>query len=223
MGPRMSDTTLSAEAFLFDMDGTLVDSTKVVERTWRRFAERHRIDVEPILAVAHGRPARDTVAAFAVEGMDVDAETERLQSEEVDDVEGITEIPGAADLLASLDPDRWAVVTSAGTELALRRLESVGLPPPRVLVSADDVTVGKPDPEGYRKAAERLGVDPVAGIVFEDAEVGLLAARACGATPVVVGDHVGPAAEGLLRVPDLRSVRVRTIGDTGKTDLVITH
>jgi sugar-phosphatase len=215
----MSDTRLSAGAVLFDMDGTLVDSTKIVERTWRGFADRHGIDPELVLAVAHGRPTRDTVAVFAVEGVDVAAETARIQAQEVDDIEGIVEIPGAADLLASLDPGRWAVVTSAGTELALRRMGGAGLPLPRVLVSADDVTAGKPDPEGYHRAAERLGVTPASAVVFEDTEAGLAAARGAGTTPVVVGDHVGPATEGLARVPDLRSVRARVLDGVIALDL----
>lgn len=215
----MNDTTLAAEAILFDMDGTLVDSTKVVERTWRRFADRHGLNAEAILAVSHGRPTRDTVAVFATEDMDVAAETELIQSEEVDDVEGITEVPGAVALLASLEPHRWAVVTSAGAELALRRMESVGLPLPRILISADDVAVGKPDPEGYRRAAELLGFDPADAIVFEDAEAGLVAAKASGATPVVVGTYAEAAAEGLLRVRDLRSVHVRITEGTMKVTI----
>ncbi|THV42242.1 HAD-IA family hydrolase [Glycomyces buryatensis] len=208
----MSDETLSAEVVLFDMDGTLVDSTKVVERTWRRFAERHGLDAESILAVSHGRPTAATVARFATQGMHVAAETAVLQAEELDDVDGIVEVPGARALLETLDPERWAVVTSADRELTKRRMGAAGLPMPRILVSADDVTVGKPDPQGYRSAAQILGVDPASAVVFEDAEAGLMAARASGAAPIVVGDYAGPAAEGLTRIPDLRPVRIQREG-----------
>jgi sugar-phosphatase len=204
-----TSTTLNPLALLFDMDGTLVDSTVVVERTWRRFARRHGLDAEEILATAHGRRTGETVARYAPPGTDAEAETARLVAEEVADVDGIVPVPGAADLLAALPPGTWAVVTSAGRELTHRRMAAAGLPVPEVLVSADDVTAGKPSPEGYLAAAAALGVDPARTAVFEDAEAGLRAARASGATPVVVGGHDGPAAEGLARVRDLREVTVR--------------
>jgi HAD superfamily hydrolase (TIGR01509 family) len=195
-------------ALLFDMDGTLVDSTAVVERTWHSFATRHGLDPARILAVSHGRRTEETVAEFAPAGTDVDAEASRLTTQEVADTEGIVEVPGAAELLASLPEGSWAVVTSAGRELAEARMRAAGVPIPAVLVCADDVTMGKPSPEGYLTAAERLGVPPEHTIVFEDAEAGLLAARASGAHTVVVGACAAPATEGLDRVADLRCVRV---------------
>lgn len=197
---------LTSEALLFDMDGTLVDSTPVVERTWRRFARRLDLDAEEILRTAHGRRTGETVARFVPEGVDAGAETARLVAEEIADTEGIVAVPGALELLTSLPKDRWAIVTSASRELAVRRMHAAGLPLPRILVSADDVTRGKPDPEGYLTAARRLRVRPAAAIVFEDAEAGLLAAAASAATPVVVGGHVSPATRGLIRVGDLRQV-----------------
>lgn len=201
-------TVLPAEALLFDMDGTLVDSSEAVEDAWRRFASRTGLDAEAILAVSHGRPTVEVIEEFAPAGMDVAAETARIEAEEIDRTEGIVEVAGAAALLRSLDPARWAVVTSATGELARRRLAAAGLPQPKVLVSADDVVRGKPLPEGYLKAAEALGAAPGASVVFEDAEAGLLAGRASGAATVVVGPYEGAAAEGLPRVPDLREVRV---------------
>lgn len=216
----MSELKLLVEAILFDMDGTLVDSTKVVERTWHRFAERHQLDTATILDFAHGRPTSTTVSEFAVKGVDIVAETARIQEEEERDVAGVIEVPGSVKLLDCLPRDRWAVVTSAGTHLAQRRMGAAGLPLPKVLLSADDVGNGKPDPEGYLRAAERLGVDPSSTIVLEDAEAGLVAARASGATVVVVGDYAGPAAEGLSRISDLQSVRVREI--TGRAGLEFT-
>lgn len=201
-------TVLPAEVLLFDMDGTLVDSSEAVEAAWRRFASRTGLDAEAILAVSHGRPTVEVIEEFAPAGMDVASETARIEAEEIDRTEGIAEIAGAGVLLRSLDPARWAVVTSATGELARRRLATAGLPQPKVLVSADDITQGKPHPEGYLKAAEALGAAPGGAVVFEDAEAGLLAGRASGAATVVVGGHDGAAAEGLPRVPDLREVRV---------------
>ncbi|MFF0006912.1 HAD-IA family hydrolase [Streptomyces tibetensis] len=211
-----SRTALAPEALLFDMDGTLVDSTVVVERTWRRFARRHGLDAERILHTAHGRRTGETVARYAPAGVDVAAETARLVAEEVEDVDGIVPVPGAAELLACLPSGRWAVVTSAGRELTHRRMAAAGLPLPPLLVSADDVREGKPSPEGYLAAAAALDVHPASAVVFEDAEAGLRAAAAADATAVVVGTYRGPAAEGCPRVRDLREVTV-----TGATQGVL--
>jgi sugar-phosphatase len=200
--------TVTAAGLLFDMDGTLVDSTAVVERTWRAFAVRHRLDAEQILAVSHGRRTEETVAEFAPAGVDIDAETRRLIAQEVVDTEGIVAVPGAAELLASLPKGSWALVTSAGRALAEARMGAAGLPIPPIVISADDVLAGKPSPEGYLAAADRLGVAPGQAIVFEDAEAGVLAARASGARTVVVGACTAPITEELERVADLRGVQV---------------
>ncbi|GAA4913937.1 HAD-IA family hydrolase [Streptomyces coeruleoprunus] len=203
-------TELTAHVLLFDMDGTLVDSTEAVERTWRRFAVRHGLDAEVILASAHGRRTAETVARHAPQGVDVAAETEWLVARDIADTRGTVAVPGAAELLAALPPGRWALVTSAGRELAERRMAAAGLPMPDVVVSADDVRRGKPDPEGYLAAAARLGVPPTAAVVFEDAELGLEAAHAAGGSAVVVGPHEGPAALGVPRIADFRDVTVTT-------------
>ncbi|MFJ7187083.1 HAD-IA family hydrolase [Streptomyces bacillaris] len=197
---------LTAQTLLFDMDGTLVDSTEAVARTWSRFARRHGLDAGRILASAHGQRTAETVAAHAPPGTDVEAETAWLVGQDLVDTGGTVAVPGAAELLAALPPHRWALVTSAGRELAVRRMAAAGLPLPDVLISADDVREGKPSPEGFLAAAERLGGDPARAVVFEDAELGLLAARAAGCFPVVVGPHDGPAAQGRPRITDYTGV-----------------
>lgn len=208
----MGDSVLTGAVLLFDMDGTLVDSTASVERAWTRFAARHGLDAAAILAVAHGRPTIEVVAEFAPAGVDAKAETDRIEAEEIDRTDGISEIPGAAALLGSLDPARWAVVTSATRALTLRRLAAVGVPLPKVLVAADDVTNGKPHPQPYLMAAKALGYEAAEAVVFEDAPAGLESARAAGAAAVVVGGYRGEAAAGLPRVPDLQGVRVAAEG-----------
>ena len=213
----MTDT-ITARALLFDMDGTLVDSTAIVERVWGGFADRHGIDVAELLDYAHGRQTLDTVQKFLP---DADDDTHRREVEglvggEHDDADDVVEIPGAAALLAAvaeIEEARVAVVTSAPSSLARARLRGAGLVVPEVLVAAADVEVGKPSPEGYLRAAELLGVEPGDTVVFEDAGAGIEAGRASGATVVVVGGHAGPAADGLARVADLRGVRVADAGD----------
>jgi len=200
--------TLPAAAVLVDMDGTLVDSSAVVERTWEQFARRQGLDVRDVLAVSHGRPTAQTVRMFAAPGTDLVAECRRIEREEIDDTDGVVAVPGAARLLASLPAGRWALVTSAGRRLAERRMAAAGLGMPDVVVTADDVGAGKPDPEGYLAAAARLGFPPQAAVVVEDAAAGVDAGLAAGCRTVLVGPaHVGDRP-GLYRVPALRELRI---------------
>lgn len=175
-----SGLLIKAHALLFDMDGTLVDSTAVVERTWGRFAERHGLNPVEVLHAAHGRRTAETVEMFAPPGVDTDAETARIVAEEIADTEGIVEVPGARRFLQRLPANRWAVVTSASRELALRRMKAAGVPVPPILISAEDVSSGKPAPEGYLAAAQALGVAPCDCLSFEDAKAGLDSAHAAG-------------------------------------------
>jgi HAD superfamily hydrolase (TIGR01509 family) len=179
-------------AICFDMDGTLVDSTAVVERGWRRFADRHGLDAESFLGRVHGIRSSDAIAAIAP-WLDARAEAARLDAEEAGDVDGLRPVPGAEQFLAALPGDAWAVVTSAGRELARARLTAVGLPVPAVLVCSEDTAAGKPDPAGYLAAAQRLGAIPGDCLVVEDVPAGVAAARAAG-MPVVGITTTHPAA-----------------------------
>jgi mannitol-1-/sugar-/sorbitol-6-phosphatase len=200
---------LYAAAALFDMDGTLVDSTAVVEAIWRDFCQEFEVDEAVLVPWSHGRRTPDTVRHFLPDASDAEV------AEIVDDFEvrergtmtGIVEIPGARALLAGLALP-WAVVTSAPRELAVRRMAAADLPVPPVLVPADEIEHGKPHPEGYLRAAELLGVDPCDCVVFEDAEPGLRSALDSGARVVVVGSLESRLAAGLDRVPDLTALRI---------------
>lgn len=181
------------EAILFDIDGTLVDSTPAVERTWRTWAADNGIDGDAIMAVSHGRRTADTLAEF-IPADRIEQALQDIRVLELADMDSVVALPGAAEILGRLPGDRWAAVTSGGQELMRARLEAAGLPAPEVFIGAEDVTAGKPDPEGYLAAAAGLGVDPARCLVIEDAPAGLRAGRAAGAHVLAVATS-HPAAE----------------------------
>jgi sugar-phosphatase len=187
----------------------LVDSRAVVERTWQRWAERHGIDHAPFLRIAHGRRARDTLQAINP-ALARDEEVGWLDAAELVDLDGLRPVAGAARFLASLPEPARAIVTSCGRALAIQRLTAAGIPVPALLVTSDDVVHGKPSPEGYRLGAQRLGVDPGACLVFEDAPPGVAAGKAVGCQ--VVGLTTTHAADQLQQadfvVPDLSHLHV---------------
>lgn len=204
------DVQIDCMAFLFDLDGVLVDSRTVVERVCRAWALRHRLDPEKVIRIAHGRRARDTVNAVAPH-LDVDREVAWIDAAELADVDGLREVPGVREFLANLDSHGWAVVTSCGPDLARLRLNAVGLPIPEALVTSVDVSLGKPAPDGYRLGAKRLGQDAASCVVFEDAPPGIAAGRAAGA-PVVALATTHPDADfsgAAAVIPDFSGVRVR--------------
>ncbi|MDO5668958.1 MAG: HAD family hydrolase [Corynebacterium sp.] len=189
--------------WLFDIDGTLVDSTPAVERAWRIWAAENGVDGEAILQVSHGRRAKDTLADFLPPER-IDAAYHRLLALEMADLNSVVALPGAAELLASLPRERWAAVTSGGRELMSARLAAAGLPVPDVLVTAEDVEVGKPDPAGYLLAARHLGADPAECVVVEDAPAGLEAGARAGCRVIAVAtSHSPEQLAGFEIIPDL--------------------
>jgi sugar-phosphatase len=196
---------LACDAVLFDMDGTLVNSNACVEAVWRAWAARHRLDADALLQDAHGRQNQETILRFAPH-LNTPSEHARLERA-AEDCRDVVAVAGAHALLRALASERWAVVTSAWQRLAEIRLGCAGLPLPRVLITADQVSRSKPDPEGYLVAAERLGVPPAACVVVEDAPAGIEAGLAAGMR--VVGVATTHRRERLgceLCVDDLRSI-----------------
>jgi sugar-phosphatase len=183
----------AVEAVLFDIDGTLVDSTAAVTRTWTAWAAPRGIDAEEILRVCHGRRSEDTIATFLPAAQHAAAVAE-LEQLELDDLNDVITLPAAHSLLSRLPADRWAAVTSGSQRLMRARLAAAGLPIPAVLVAAEDVNAGKPDPEGYATAAAALGRDVRRCLVVEDAPAGIEAGRAVGARVLAVATS-HPASE----------------------------
>ncbi|GAA0431983.1 HAD-IA family hydrolase [Leifsonia naganoensis] len=208
---------VTARGFLFDMDGTLVDSTPVVEHVWGEFSAAHGLDAAAVLEYAHGRPAPSTVAHFLPQYSAEERErmTDSLLEEEVTRTDGIVEIPGAAALIAALTDAGApvALVTSAPRALAVARMEAAGVPLPAVVVTPADVEHGKPAPDPYLLGARRLGVPIADCVVFEDVEAGLRAGIDAGARTIVVGSYASATTEGLPRLPDHTGVAVTRDGD----------
>ena len=186
-------------AVISDLDGVLVDSAAATSRAWARWGARHGLDGAAIQAANHGRPAREVVAEH-VAAEALDAEATFLRDAEVGDTDGLLAFPGAAGVLAL---PAVAIATSCVLPLAHARLRAAGLRMPDVLVTADQVTRGKPAPDSYLLAAERLGADPATCLVLEDAPSGIAAGRDAGMTVwAVATTHAREQLAGAHRIAD---------------------
>ncbi|MDQ5874112.1 MAG: HAD-IA family hydrolase [Actinomycetota bacterium] len=206
---------LTCKAVLFDLDGVLADSTAIVDRVWREWAAERDLDGDALMSIAHGRPAAEVIAAVAPR-LSVEEEVRELERREAD-ASGVAPIAGAMRLLASLPERSWAVVTSGTAPLAASRLRAIEAPEPPLLITADDVRAGKPNPEGYLKAAQSLGAAPAECVVIEDSPAGVEAGRAGGMA--VIGVTTTFPAESLAGatavVPSLEAVILETVAEEG--------
>src|SRR6267143_459630 len=177
--------SLRCRGVLFDMDGVLVDSTAAVARVWSVWARKYGLDPETVVKIAHGRPSISTIREILPRA-DHEAEDREVERMEIEDVEGIVALPGAAELLRALPASRYAIVTSATRPLAEVRLRAAGLPVPENLVTARDAKRGKPNPDPYLMGARILGVPPAECVVIEDAPSGVRAGKAAGGRVVAL-------------------------------------
>lgn len=220
-------TDISCQAVIFDLDGVLVDSTASVEYAWRVWAHRHGLSVNDVLAVTHGRRSIETMRLVAPH-LATDQEAEALNLLQAMDTSRDVPVSGALALLTALPSQSWAIVTSGSSILAHARLQAVGLSVPLVLVTGEDGTQGKPDPQGYLKAATRLGVPPENCLVFEDAPVGIAAGQAAGMRVIAVATTypLGAFTLTALAVQTLADVQVKAVmassKETGHPELVLT-
>jgi sugar-phosphatase len=206
----LSVVTVQAAGMLFDMDGVLVSSIASANRCWREWARHYGVPVSDDFEIPHGVRAAE-IAERLVPGINVAEGLRLIEDMEIADVADIVTLPGARDLLESMPLERWAIVTSATNRLLEARLRAAKLPQPERLISANQVTKGKPDPQPYLMGAERLGVDITKCLVFEDAPSGVQAGVAAGAK--VIGVLGTTPAETLLKdgatwiVPSLAAVK----------------
>ena len=216
MGKLLS---LTCKAVLFDMDGTLVDSTRVVELAWGSWAARHDIPLEAVLLFSHGRPTIATMEHF-LPARDHSEELQEMAHYEETQLEGIVAVPGAQEVVHALRNHPWAIVTSAWRTLAEARVGAAGFPLPNVIVPADEIRNGKPAPDGFLRAAERLGVAPEECVVFEDTRPGIEAGLKGGMQ--VVGLLTTLPAQQLGHRPlirDFRDVSIQPDGENLKIEL----
>ncbi len=175
----------NCSAILFDLDGVLVDSTGSVTRQWQRWARENNLDPEQTAQIAHGVRTIEVVRGFAPQ-LNAEAEVLKIEKREAEDHDGVAVMPGASELLQSIPAGKWCVVTSGTRYLATARLQLAKLPMPRVLVAADDVSKGKPDPQPYLAGATALGVNPAECLVIEDAPAGIVSAHAGGMKVIAI-------------------------------------
>lgn len=175
------------------MDGTIINSIAATERVWSRWALKHGLDVATFLPTMHGKRGIDTITGLNLPGVDPLAEAKEVEQGEMEDVDGVVPIAGAIAFLSAIPAGRWGIVTSAPVKLAHRRLAAAGIPLPSVIITAEDVTRGKPAPDGYILGAKRLGFDPADCLVFEDVPAGILAGEGAGAdVAVITATHYHP-------------------------------
>jgi sugar-phosphatase len=167
-----------ARAIVFDLDGVLVDTMPSIRAAWTEWALARNLAPAEVLGSIH-MTGVELVERFAPD-LDPLSEARQISARQASSEATLTKFDGSLELLERLPPERWAIVTSARLEPAMRHLAMAGLPVPRVLITAELTRRGKPDPAGYRLAAERLGVAPPECVAIEDTPAGIRAARDAG-------------------------------------------
>jgi sugar-phosphatase len=209
-------------AILFDLDGVLLDSTRVVAQQYTTWAQEQGLDPELVMQAAHGVRTVEVVRRVAPH-LDAEAETRKIELREAAAF-NMAAMPGAVDLVNSIPKGRWCVVTSGTRFLATTRMRRFGIPVPEILVTAEDVKHGKPNPEPYRKGAELLNVPPEECVVVEDAPAGIRAAHAAGMRVISLPSTcpVDDLKEADALVTGMAMIKVSLDGVGGKGELVVT-
>lgn len=216
---------ITASAVLFDLDGVLVNSTPAITRVWEKWSIEHGFDPERTTRDAHGRPSIEVVRELLPEA-DADAENQKIELAEIEDTEGVIPLPGALELLTSLPPVRWAIVTSCTRPLAEVRIRAAGLPLPSAIITSSDIINGKPHPEPYLKGALALGVEAADCVVVEDVPAGVRSGKAAGARVIALrttapdADLIAAGADWV--VDDCRAIKATEDVGLGVLRIVVT-
>lgn len=181
---------MECKGFLFDLDGTLVDSLPAVERAWVNWALSWGVSPQDVLAFIHGKQAITSLRHFMMGESEETIQQEFLKLEKIEatDTEGVCALPGAHLLLSELNRQNipWAIVTSGSMPVASARHAAAHLPAPEVFITAEQVKHGKPQPDAYLLGAARLGLPPEDCVVVEDAAAGVMAGLAAGCKVIAV-------------------------------------
>jgi sugar-phosphatase len=214
LSPSPSPALVRCQGILFDMDGILISSIGSVERSWTKWAEMRGVDPAYALSIAHGRRSIETVARLRPD-LDAESENKVIEDLEIEDTDGVTVLPGVLDLLALLPTNRWTVVTSATEPLARVRLAAGRIPVPERIITAEQVSEGKPHPAPYLAGAAVLGFAPEECVVFEDAPAGVKSGRAAGCTVIAsTFSHQASALnEAQYLIHDVTGVGVEALSD----------
>ncbi len=207
--------TLDCQAILFDLDGTLIESTFYIERLWQDWGSQYGISPQSMSEIMHGRRAVEIIRTVAPH-ISVQEEAHALEAKEIAGIDGMRTYPGAKELLSALPPKQWAIVTSGSLRVASARLKYAQLPMPDVFITADVVTAGKPAPDAYLLAAKRLSVNPSDCVVVEDTPAGIQAAKAAGMKSIAISSTHRWEALGQadVVVQQLANIQVRVTAGT---------
>ena len=180
---------MSDIGFLFDLDGTLVNSQPAVERAWIKLAQEAQIPLEKMVGL-HGIPAEQSLRMLLENRSEDEIKSwiDRIEFLESSDTKGVEAIPGAKTLLNELNKRNisWTIVTSCTTSLAISRVKAAGIEMPNHSVTFNDVKLGKPHPEPFILGAKRIGLDPSQCWVIEDAPAGVRSGKSAGCTVAAV-------------------------------------
>lgn len=181
---------MKCKGFLFDLDGTLVDSLPVVERAWSNWAKSRDLDPAVVLDFIHGKQAITSLRHFMPGESEeaIQLQFRLLERTEAEDTDGISALPGAVALLQRLEQLSvpWAIVTSGTVPVARARHAAGELAKPEIFITAELVARGKPNPDPYLLGAQRLGLKPEECVVVEDAPAGVLSGLAAGCKVIAV-------------------------------------
>jgi mannitol-1-/sugar-/sorbitol-6-phosphatase len=176
------------QACIFDLDGTLVDSSEVIQKVMKSWCHKHSIDLEYAISMGRGARTEDTISMVAPH-LDAKCEAGQIEIEEGLTLEGLKSIEGANEFIESIPKSKWAIVTSGSLMIARPRLKACNFAEPEIFVTAESVKHGKPHPEPYQIAVERLGLKAKDCLVFEDADNGVRSALNAGCKVVVIGEN----------------------------------